>query len=100
MNRIKEILAQKDMTVVGLATKLGKSPQALHRQIQGKMLVETAEEIANALGVELWELFASPNIVSNPATHSDTCTSKSLRCPVCGAELSVCLSSNDKTKQP
>lgn len=65
MNRIKEILAEKGMTVNELAVKLNRSRQSLSRQIQGKMLVETAEEIARALGVALWELFVSPGDVKN-----------------------------------
>lgn len=48
------------MSINDLAAKLDVSRQALSRQIQGKMLVETAERIAAALGVELWELFVSP----------------------------------------
>lgn len=60
MNYIKEILREKNLTVSELAVKLGISRQALSKQIQGKMLVETAERIAIALEVPLWQLFASP----------------------------------------
>lgn len=63
MNRIKEILSEKGITVNELALRLNKSRQSLSRQLQGKMLVETAEEIADAIGVELWELFAPPREV-------------------------------------
>lgn len=59
MNYIKEILYEKGLSVNELAVKLGISRQALSRQIQGKMLVETAERIAIALEVPLWRLFAS-----------------------------------------
>lgn len=59
MNYIKEILREKDLSVSELAIKLGISRQALSRQIQGKMLVETAERIAVALEVPLWRLFAA-----------------------------------------
>lgn len=60
MNRIKEILSEQDITINELAVRLGISRQALSKQIQGKMLVETAERIADALNVPLWELFVSP----------------------------------------
>ena len=61
MTRIKEILREKGMTVNDLADKVGVSRQALSKQIKGKMLVETADKIATALGVPLWQLFVSPN---------------------------------------
>lgn len=57
--RIKEIIKQRGMTIGELADKLGVSRQALSRQIQGKLLVETAERIAQALDVPIWQLFVS-----------------------------------------
>lgn len=59
MNYIKDILKEKGLTVNDLAVRLGISRQALSKQIQGKMLVETAERIAVALEVPLWRLFLS-----------------------------------------
>lgn len=55
--RIKEILKEKNMTVQELADKMNVSRQALSRQINGKLLVETAQNIADALEVPLWQLF-------------------------------------------
>lgn len=60
MTRIKEILKEKGLTVNQLADMLEISRQALSKQIQGKMLVETAQRIAEALNVPMWQLFASP----------------------------------------
>ena len=77
MNRIKEILKEKDITVNQLSEMLGVSRQALSKQIQGKMLVETAEKIAEALGVEMWELFASKSDIIKKDKDSITC-------PKCG----------------
>ena len=45
MLRIKEILKQKGLTIQDLANILGISRQALGKQIQGKMLLETAERM-------------------------------------------------------
>ena len=73
--RIKEILKEKDMTVQDLANKLGVSRQALSRQINGKLLVETAQTIADALNVPLWQLF--------------TDSEHSVRCPKCGYEMKI-----------
>lgn len=64
MNYIKDILREKGMSVKELAEKLEVSRQALSKQIQGKMLVETAEKIATALDVPLWRLFASSEEVT------------------------------------
>lgn len=79
--RIKEILKEKDMTVQELADKLDISRQALSRQIQGKLLVETAQSIADALGVPLWHLFADPSEV--------TASSHVKVCPHCGQVLNI-----------
>ena len=57
--RIKEILKEKGITLSQLADTMGVSRQALSRQVAGKLLVEKAEEIANALDVPIWQLFAS-----------------------------------------
>ena len=43
---------------------MGVSRQALSRQVAGKLLVEKAEEIATALDVPMWQLFASPSDVA------------------------------------
>ena len=62
--RIKEILKEKGITLSQLADTMGVSRQALSRQVAGKLLVEKAEEIANALNVPIWQLFVSPNEVA------------------------------------
>lgn len=81
MTRIKEILKEKGMTVNQLADMLNISRQALSKQIQGKMLVETAQRIADALDVPMWQLFASPNDIQK--------TDSSLVCPKCGTPLEL-----------
>ena len=62
--RIKEILKEKGITLSQLAAKMDVSRQALSRQVAGKLLVEKAEEIADALDVPIWQLFVSPNEVA------------------------------------
>lgn len=79
--RIKEILAEKGMTITDLANKLGISRQALHRQISGKLLVSTAEHIAEALNVPMWSLFASKEEILKEEA------SKKYRCPKCGTTM-------------
>ena len=81
MIRIKEILKEKGITVNQLADMLDISRQALSKQIQGKMLVETAQRIADTLNVPMWQLFASPNDIRK--------TDGALICPKCGTPLEL-----------
>ena len=80
--RIKEILKEKNMTVQELADILKISRQALSKQIQGKLLVETAQNIANALNVPIWQLFADPAEIQ---TKDNTF----ITCPHCGREIQI-----------
>lgn len=83
MTRIKEILKEKGLTVNQLADMLEISRQALSKQIQGKMLVETAQRIAEALDVPMWQLFASPEEVQPKKDGL------SLTCPHCGKDINL-----------
>lgn len=69
--RIKEIIKAKGLTINELATKLDVSRQALSKQIQGRMLVETADKIASALGVPTWQLFVDPEDIYCEAAPKD-----------------------------
>ena len=79
--RIKEILKEKGITLSQLADTMGVSRQALSRQVAGKLLVEKAEEIANALDVPTWQLFVSPNEVQKENNN--------IVCPHCGNAIKV-----------
>lgn len=81
MTRIKEILKEKGLTVNQLAGMLEISRQALSKQIQGKMLVETAQRIAETLDVPMWQLFASPEEVKEDAN--------TIICPHCGKKIKI-----------
>lgn len=81
MTRIKEILKERGITLNELAETLGVSRQALSKQVQGKMLIETAEKIAKALDVPLWQLFVDPVEVSQDGSR--------LLCPHCGEPITV-----------
>ena len=60
----KRNIKGKGITLSQLADTMGVSRQALSRQVAGKLLVEKAEEIANALDVPIWQLFASSEEVA------------------------------------
>lgn len=79
--RIKEILKEKGMTLQELADKMDVSRQALSRQVAGKLLVEKAEEIATALNVPMWQLFASSEEVQKGNNN--------IVCPHCGNSIKV-----------
>lgn len=79
--RIKEILKEKGITLSQLAETMGVSRQALSRQVAGKLLVEKAEEIAIALNVPMWQLFASSEEVQKGNNN--------IVCPHCGNPIKV-----------
>ncbi len=57
MNRIKDILKEKDITQQELANRLGVTRMSIVKTLAGNPSQETLERIAKALGVEVWELF-------------------------------------------
>ena len=76
--RIKDILKEKGITQIELATKIGKKPQYINSIVNGGTgaSLNTLKEIAEALDVPLSSLFA------------DYKTS-SLSCPHCGKDLHI-----------
>lgn len=78
MKQVKELLKQKGMTAKELAEKLGISEGALSKSISGNPTLERIEQIASALGVEVYELFA-------PGNSSEGI----IRCPNCGKQISL-----------
>lgn len=56
--RIKDVCKEKGITVSQLAEKMGIKQESLSRAINGNPTLETLEKIANALGVDISELFA------------------------------------------
>lgn len=58
-NKVKILLAKKGMTQIDLANKLDIKPETLSRTINGNPTLKSITEIANALDVEVIELFES-----------------------------------------
>ena len=73
--RVKFLLKQKGMTAKGLAEKMGISEGALSLSLSGNPTLSRLHEIADALEVEVGELFAAKD--------------SSLYCPKCGAKLQL-----------
>ena len=70
--RIKEILKEKGMTQKDLAKLMGVTNGALSQQINGTPTLDTLRRIADALGVDVGELFVPM-----------------ARCPHCGMPISL-----------
>lgn len=81
-HRIRELIKEKGFTQQEFADKLGIARESLAR-ILNSPSYPSLEKIATALGVPLWQLFASPHEVS---PKSDTA---SLTCPHCGKPINI-----------
>ena len=73
--RINEILKAKGLTQTDLANAIGISRVGLSKAINGNTTIATLEKIANALNVEIPELFAPKD--------------NTVICPNCGTVLEV-----------
>lgn len=74
--RVKELCKEKGIMMKDLAERLGITPTGLSKSLgQEYPQLQTLERIANALGVEVSELFVS--------------SAPSMTCPKCGAKLKL-----------
>ena len=73
--RVKEILKEKGMMQKDLAAKMGVADISLSRSINGNPSMDTIIKIAEALEVEVGELFYPMHPV--------------MMCPKCGAKLQL-----------
>ena len=80
--RLKEVLSEKGVTSAELAGRVGVSKATVSNLINNKTMpsLDTLEKIADALGVEMWELFTERPTSNEP-------NSNTLVCPKCGAEF-------------
>lgn len=74
--RIKEVIKEKGLTVQEVADKMGINRVGLSNHINGNPSVEILQRIADALEVDITELFEQPK--------ADVIT-----CPNCGSRLRV-----------
>lgn len=88
MERIKSLIKEKGFaTLEEFARKLGMSRQALGKILQSPSFPSLVK-IAEALGVELWELFADGREIAARYQEQHP-TPDALRCPRCGARLTI-----------
>ena len=83
MNRIKDILKERGITINELAEKMGLNRVTLSTQINGTANIVSYEKIATALNVPMWQLFASPEEVQPKKDGL------SLTCPHCGKSINI-----------
>ncbi|WP_419510914.1 helix-turn-helix domain-containing protein [Alistipes sp.] len=76
MLQLKDLLRRKGMTAKELAVKMGISEGALSKSLSGNPTLERIEQIANALGVSVPELFAPQ-------------PTNTITCPHCGKLIKV-----------
>lgn len=86
MNRIKQILKERNITQKEFAALLGISPVGLYQQIKTPSY-PTLEKWAAVLNIPMWQLFASPEEVA-ANTQQDTQGAR-LVCPHCGKPLHI-----------
>lgn len=87
-HRIKELIKEMGYTQQELADKLGISRVGLTQLVNGKPSYPTLEKIAEALGVEMWELFKSKSEIVEEITEERKNT---IPCPYCGKPIDVSL---------
>lgn len=84
MDRILEILSEKKLTKTAFAEMVGIKNQNVNALLKNPTR-ETYEKIADALGVEMWELFASKKeVIGDDGNDKDT-----IICPVCQSKFKL-----------
>ena len=83
-NRIKTLIKEKGFTQEQFAQKMGITRMSLVKTLSGNPSYETFQRIAETLGVEMWELFASKEQVIKQNKNS-------IPCPYCGKPIDVSL---------
>lgn len=58
--RIKELCKEKHITMAEIAEKIGINPITLSQSLNGNPTLNRLTEVANALGVDVSELFEQP----------------------------------------
>ena len=85
VTRLKEIMQEKGITSVALAQMMNVSKVTISSLINGKtQSLDTISNAATALGVPMWQPFASPNEII-PASGNG----HAIKCPKCGQEFEV-----------
>lgn len=82
-HRIKELIKEKGYTQEEFAELLGMSRNGLYQILNGIPSGQSLVKIAEALNVELWELFEEGRTIASKYQDSHN----EIRCPNCNAPL-------------
>ena len=82
MDNIEALLKEKGLTKTAFSELLGIKKQNLNGLMKNPTL-ETIKKFASVLGVETWQLFASPEEVQPKKDGA------SLTCPHCGKNINI-----------
>ena len=77
--RVKEVCREKGIMMKDLASMIGITEVGLSKSLNGNPTISRLEEIANALGVSVTELFEEKN-------------ENTIKCPHCGKPINIKLS--------
>ena len=83
---IREVMRRKGLTTTELAKKLGVTRETIQRQIRGTPNIETIQRYAEALEVDITELFSSCNIFRSNKKEE---VSINAVCPHCGKHIKI-----------
>lgn len=81
---IDDLLKEKGLTKAMLAEKMGIRSQNVNVSLRNPT-EETMKKLADALGVEMWELFVSKDKLVDQKEQIET----DLVCPNCGVKLEL-----------
>lgn len=86
--RIKEIMEERNITSASIAAAIGIHKVSVSNIINGKLnpSAETLERFADALEVEMWELFKSKDEIVSDAIQQNKNT---ITCPKCGLKFEI-----------
>ena len=93
MNRIKQILKERNLTQKDFAALLGISPVGLYQQIKTPSY-PTLEKWAAVLDIPMWQLFDSPEEVATNTQQEGQ--GVRLVCPHCGKPLHIDLAKSEE----
>ena len=85
-HRIKELIKEKGYTQEEFAELLGMSRNGLYQIINGIPSGQSLVKIAEALNVEIWELFAEGRDI---AARYQASEGDAVRCPNCNVRLNA-----------
>jgi transcriptional regulator with XRE-family HTH domain len=80
--RIKEVMKEKHLTQQELADRMGISLSGVKKMVGAKSLTtDTLDKIAGAIGVPVWQLMVSPDVVAGSLNGNV------INCPHCGKPI-------------